>query len=393
MRVLSVIHAPAFGGAHNQALRLAAPLRDRGIEVVVALPEDANAAAARLLAAGLEVHLLPLSRLRETARPDALLRFLATVPGDVRRLAALAAQVEADVVQVHAVQNPQAALAARRGGRAISWQLLDTRAPMALRRAAMPLVTRLADSLTSWGSAVAAAHPGTRRLGDRLVLIFPPVDAVEFAPDEAARRAARERLGVAEGELLVGTVGVRYPPKGHVEFVRAAGIVARQHRGAKFRIIGAPSPAHPGLDATLVAEASRVGLTLGDQIELVDPGGEVATLLQAIDVFVMTSPARSEGMPTAILEAMAAGKPVVATNVGSTAELVEERATGLLTRPGRPDETAASVLRLLGDEGLRDALGAAGRRRALESFDIETLADRHRRAFEIAVEHRRQRRR
>lgn len=124
---------------------------------------------------------------------------------------------------------------------------------------------------------------------------------------------------------------------------------------------------------------------MGEDLALVDPGGDVAILLQAVDVFVMTSPARSEGMPTAILEAMVAGKPVVATNAGSTSELVDDGVTAVLTEPGRPAETASAVVRLLGEPSLCDELGAAGRRRALERFGISELARRHREAVDIAL--------
>jgi glycosyltransferase involved in cell wall biosynthesis len=393
IRVLSVIHSPDYAGAHNQLLRLRDPLRDRGVELIAALPAEGGPAAERMRAGGVEVHAIPLARLRATARPDTQARFLATARRDVARLADLAGEVGANAVQVHGVQNPQAAFAARRRGAAVAWQLLDTRAPMPLRRACMPMVTRMSDSVSSWGVAVAEGHPGARRLGDRLVTVFPPVDTAAFAPDEGARRRARERLGVEPGRVLVGTVGVRYPPKGHIDLVRAAAVVAPQRPDATFRIIGAPSPSHPDLDAKLLAEARRLGLRAGEDIDLFDPGADVAELVQAIDVFVMTSPRRSEGMPTAILEAMVAGKPVIATDAGATRELVEDAVTGVLTEPGRPDQTAAAILRLLGDEGLREELGAAGRLRALGSFDLATLADRHREAFEIAMEHRRQRRR
>lgn len=393
IRVLSVIHSPTYAGAHNQLLRLHRPLRERGVELIAVLPEEAGAAAERLAAEGVDVQRIPLARLRATANPAAQARFAGAVRRDIRRLADLAAETGADVVQVHGVQNPQAALAARRRGAAVAWQLLDTRAPMPLRRASMPFVTRLADSVASWGVAVAEGHPGTGRLRDRLVIVFPPVDAESFAPDASSRAAARERLGLAEGQILVGTVGVRYPPKGHLDLVRAAATVHRARPEAAFRIIGAPSPSHPGLDEQLAAEASRLGLHMGTDIDLVDPGGDVALLMQAIDVFVMTSPRRSEGMPTAILEAMVAAKPVVATDAGSTSELVAGGVTGILTVPGRPEDTAAAVLRLLGDERLRTELGEAGRNRALESFDLETLAARHREAFDIAAEHNSQRRR
>ncbi len=393
IRVLSVIHSPTFAGAHNQLLRLHGPLLELGIEAVAALPDEAVEAADRLRAAGVEVHAIPLTRLRATPNPVNQARFLFASRGDVARLAQLVATTAADVVQVHGVQNPQGAIAARRQGSAVVWQLLDTRAPMALRRVCMPLVTRWADSVVSWGEAVAAGHPGGRRLGDRLVFVYPPVDVDAFAPNDESRREARQLLGVADDHVLVGTVGVRYPPKGHIDFVRAAARVATERPDATFRIIGAPSPAHPGLDARLVAEASSLGLRVGEDIALVDPGAEVATLIQAIDVFVMTSPARSEGMPTAILEAMVAGKPVVATDAGSTSELVDAGGTAILTTPARSDETARAVLRLLNDPVLRDELGAAGRRRALERFGLQGLAGRHREAIDLALAHRDQRRR
>src|SRR4051794_39626612 len=124
IRVLSVIHSPDYAGAHNQLLRLRDPLRDRGVELIAALPAEAGPAAGRMRAGGAEVHTIPLARLRATARPDTQARFLAGARRDVARLADLAGEVGADAVQVHGVQNPQAAFAARRLGAAVAWQLL-----------------------------------------------------------------------------------------------------------------------------------------------------------------------------------------------------------------------------------------------------------------------------
>jgi glycosyltransferase involved in cell wall biosynthesis len=220
------------------------------------------------------------------------------------------------------------------------------------------------------------------------MIVYPPVAAGELAPDPVRRRIARERLAVAEDQPLVGTVGVRYPPKGHLDFVRAAAVIRRRRPDASFRIIGAPSPAHPRLDDRLCGEAERLGLPPGT-IDFVDPGEDVATLIQGLDVFLMTSPGRSEGMPTAILEAMVAAKPVVATDVGSTRELVVDEETGILVRPGDPEQVASAVLRLLEDQELRKGFAAAARRRALADFDLESLADRHLRIYEAALARRR----
>src|SRR5690242_15037837 len=89
IRVLSVIHAPTYAGAHNQLLRLHGPLRERGVELIAALPPDAADAAERLRAAGVEVHTIALPRLRATARPDVQARFLIGLPGAVRGIGEL----------------------------------------------------------------------------------------------------------------------------------------------------------------------------------------------------------------------------------------------------------------------------------------------------------------
>ncbi len=94
-------------------------------------------------------------------------------------------------------------------------------------------------------------------------------------------------------------------------------------------------------------------------------------------------------MPTAILEAMIAGKPVVATDVGAVRELVADGETALLVPPGRPTDLAAAIERLLTDDALRARLGAAGRERALEHFSLDRLAALHQSAYEKAVAHRR----
>jgi glycosyltransferase involved in cell wall biosynthesis len=119
----------------------------------------------------------------------------------------------------------------------------------------------------------------------------------------------------------------------------------------------------------------------------------VPELLPAFDILALSSVPRSEGMPTVILEAMACGIPVVATHVGAVAELVEAGSTGLVVPPEDDEALAAGLARLASDAELRAHLGEAGRRRFDEVFQLERLADRHARAYELAVSHARTRRR
>ncbi len=194
----------------------------------------------------------------------------------------------------------------------------------------------------------------------------------------------RAELGLADETPPIGTVGLLNPQKGHEHLIRAAAIVRRRTPSARFLVIGASSPAHGAYEEGLRAEADDLGLR--GALSFVDPGPRVPELLQALDLFVMPSVARSEGMPTAILEAMNCAKPVVATRVGAVDELVEDGASGLLVAPASPQAVAGALARLLKDDELRSSMGARGRALALERFPLEGLADLHAGAYARAAE-------
>ena len=103
-------------------------------------------------------------------------------------------------------------------------------------------------------------------------------------------------------------------------------------------------------------------------------GLEKVGLFAAADVFVY--PSYHEGMPIAVLEAMACGLPIVATRVGGLVDLVEDGVNGVLVDPGRADQLAAVLHRLAFDEPLRRAMGAKSVQLAREKYDVERLVDR-----------------
>jgi glycosyltransferase involved in cell wall biosynthesis len=388
MHVLSIIHYPVFGGPHNRNASVVPGLRERGYRTTVLLPAEPGNAAEYLTARGVDVLATPLRRVRATPDPRVQASFALAFRSDVRRLRGVIRRERIDVVLVNGLHNPHGALAAHLEGVPVVWQLLDTYSPMALRRVLMPVVRSMADAVMTTGLAVAREHPGAIGLGDRLVPFFPIADSRRFVNGPEQRAAARGELGLAATDMVVGIVGNINPMKGHDTFIRAAAALRARRPEVRFVILGAQSEQHTAYTRGLWAEAERLGLRIGANVIVVDPGRRVDRLAPALDIFWLTSNPRSEGIPTVIGEAMALELPVVASDVGSVSEAVAQGETGYVVAPREPAAFAAATVGLVDDADLRARLGAAGRLRAEELFSAEACVERHVTAFERARRHR-----
>jgi L-malate glycosyltransferase len=177
---------------------------------------------------------------------------------------------------------------------------------------------------------------------------------------------AREQAAVADGPTVT-TVGNIRRVKGHDVFVRAAALVARRFPSARFTVAG--EVLEPEYFAELQSLVEQLGL--GGHFQFVGPVSDLSEHLAAADVFVL--PSRSEGFSNALIEAMAASLPVVATNVGGNAEAVIEGATGYIVPPEDEEALAEAISKLLRDPCHAGRMGARGRRRAEEKFTTDAM--------------------
>jgi glycosyltransferase involved in cell wall biosynthesis len=161
---------------------------------------------------------------------------------------------------------------------------------------------------------------------------------------------------------IVGAVGRLSPEKGYADLVRAAERVARRDRGIGFVLFG-DGPLRDALERQ-VAEAGLCG-----RFALAGFRHDVGKFLPFIDV--MAQPSFTEGLPVAVLEAFAAGVPVVATAVGGTPEVIENGVDGRLVPPGDPSALAESLLHVLDDDERRRRMGKRAREKVLARFTFE----------------------
>lgn len=386
LNALYVIHYPTFGGPHNIALRLAAPLAENGWCLSVLLPQEPGNAAQRLRDANLDVLQIPLHRVRARINPIVAFRTLTGGAGDVARIRSVIREKNIDLVVLTGLINPQAAIAASQERVAMVWQLVDTRTPLLANALLMLLVKRFADALMTTGSEmVARAHPGARSFGNRIFPFFPPVDVTAFSPDESKRVAARRSLGLHPNQVVVGNASNITPQKGHRTFIKAAAKLRKTHPEIRFVILGPSYSQHAEYEARLRRYAKALGFRVGDDLLILDPGAGYPDLVRAFDVFWLTSEPRSEGTPTVIQDAMALGIPVVSVNVGAVSEIVVAGETGILVAPLAAEAMARETAGLIDNPARRRAMGDAARRWAVEHYSTSACAAAHLKAFSSAV--------
>ena len=382
------------GGAQEVVRTLVAALPDSGWRPVVATFRDGPLRAA-IEESGIRVHVLP-GRTRPVTRPLGALGELRTLREDLRGL--MRAE-KVDVVQTHLLGSLDfVALAARTGdGPAVLWTvhnaILDLRADQlpsgqrwllngkrAAYRFAYRLSGRWADGFVAVSDDVAAAITAAYRPPrDRLFLIPNGVEVARYG-SQAARAATRADLRLAPDARLVIVVAKLFAQKGHAVLLDALSSAGLRPDDVVLLVGEGPERAH--LEG--VVEARGLGA-----VRFAGNRPDIPALLAASDLFVL--PSLWEGLPMALLEAMASGLPVIATDVAGSRQVIVPDESGVIVPPGDAGALAAAIGDLLADDARRSRLGRAARQRVEAEFSSARQAERHAAAYAAALA-RRQRR-
>jgi glycosyltransferase involved in cell wall biosynthesis len=348
--VMQLVYSLQMGGSEKVALDIALHLdADRFESSVSAL--DLNGDLAREL---------------ESAHiPHHVFHRKGLEPGVFKRIYQWIAHRRIDVVHTHHfTQLLFAALPARLAGARIvhTEHEFFSYTQSAVPRTLIRPLARLCDAMTVVGPEVADYF--VRTIGiprERLTIVPNGVDVGTFDYDADA---ARRELGLEPGELVIGTVGRLEPEKDQITLLDVFRQVRATHKQARLVIVGDGRMADE-----LKAHAERIGVA-GATLFL-GYRRDVAKLLAAMDVFVLTS--IREGLPISLIEAMAARRPVVASNIGSVRDLVQDGDNGLVVPARDTGAFSGAVERLIQSPELRQTLAEAGRRTVEASFSLPAV--------------------
>jgi glycosyltransferase involved in cell wall biosynthesis len=350
LRILQVNSAPGWGGGEVHVLDLSRALVSGGHEVTVACkPGTPMEHQAR--AAGLPVLTVALWRAIDLRSAARLRRFC----------------VEKRVDVLHGHLSEDWWLGRIATARLPGTRLVVTR-HISRRWGSNPQkrwLLRGVHRVIAVSSAVAAVL--ARDVPASLVAVIPNgVDVDRFA--SAPRGVLRAELGIGPADPVVGMVARLAAAKGQDLLLRAAPAVLARHPAARFVLVGGDQRSGE-MGPRLAALARELGIA--GRVHLLGDRPDVAPLVRDFTVAVL--PSRQEGLGLALIEAMAAGIPAVATPVGGLPELVVDVESGLLVAPESPAALAAAVTGLLEDPARAERLARAGQERVRRHFSLESM--------------------
>jgi glycosyltransferase involved in cell wall biosynthesis len=353
--VCQVLHSLSVGGAEVLSARLARRLRDR-YSFVFACLDELGTLGEELRSEGFAVHVLG-------RRPGLDWRC-------AYRLAAWLRRERVDVIHAHQYTpffySLMARLLCRRP--AVLFTEHGRHFPDYPRRKRMlanRVLLRRRDRVVAVGEAVRRALIANEGIpAGRVEVVYNGVNLAPFLVAAGDRATLRQEIGVGRDDLMIVQVARLDYLKDHATAVRTLGHIVRQRPDTRLVLVG------EGPESDKINElVSRSGLDA--HVCRLGLRKDVARLLAAADVFLLTS--ISEGIPLTLIEAMAAGLPVVATRVGGVEEVVEDGATGLLAPSGDDMGLAGHVLRLAEDTALAALMGERGRMRAVGLFSEDRM--------------------
>lgn len=366
MSGLVVFHAESSLGWGGQEIRIASEmraLRDRGYRLGLVAQPDSQI----------------LARIREDGFPVHAVRMRGAL--DVVAAATIARILRAEGVQI---LNTHSSVDAWVGGFAARWlgvPVVRTR-HLAIRIRRNPLAPRvytwLADRVVTTGEDgrdILIRQAGVAP--ERIVAIPTGVDTERFHPERADRLRLRRELGIPEDTPVVGIVAVIRRRKGHLILLEAMLSPPLREQGVHLVVAGEGPIRGP-------VEARVEALGLRERVHFLGYREDVPDVLAACDVVALPS-IMGEGVPQTILQALALGRPVVASDVAGIRQVVRHGETGLLVPAEDPQALSQAIARLLAEPELGRRLGEAGRAVAVSTYAVHRMADAMERVYGEAV--------
>ena len=366
MRILQLISSAGYYGAENVLVCLAESLRSSGHENVIGVFDNQHKPntqiADRAQAAGLPTVIIPC---RSRVDREAVAAIRVCVKNN-----------DIDLIHTHGYKSDIYGLLAARAARVPiiatchNWPALTI--PLRLYSILDRVVLRKANHIVAVSENVRERLRRFAISSRKITVIQNGIDTARFA---AAQPVLRHELNL-NGRTVIGVVGRLSSEKGHKFLLRAAPRLVEEFPTVAFLFVGSGSE-QPALES-LARE-----LNLQDRVFLAGFRRDTPQAYASMDIFVL--PSLQEALPLTVLEAMAAGLPIAASQVGDVGKIIVSGTSGLLVEPGSADAIYAALVQLLRDPALRNTLGTNARAAVNSSFSVQRMAAQYLELYESVL--------
>lgn len=368
LKVANIFFEDRCGGPHKRAIMVGRELMANGVSTIMVLPAGCGNAEEEASREGIRTVRIPFCRTPRLSKPGRLLRWLLMLPFDVYRFMRFFRLELPDAVHVNGAFFLAPAMAACIARIPLVWHLNDTIVPPKVALVLGKLVLWMSDEIIVAARAVAAHYA----IPDgRYTVIYAPVDV---------RKVHVKRMDGNQSDTLhIGLLANWSPIKGVEYYVQAAAeLRCMMQRPLQVLFAGQRMS-----DIGYCEGVDRLIDESGLRPCVVDLGfvGDVGDFLERLDILVMSS--TTEACPMSVLEAMAKGIPVVATDVGGARELLLEsdEEAGIIVPAMDASAIAAALMGIQQSQGLAKRMGSAGRRLAEKRFSLDACAAEHHRIY------------
>lgn len=371
VKILYVHSSAVLYGSDRTLLHLITHLDRERFTPLVVLPETGPLVAV-LEAAGAEVALYPLSVLHRTLNPFFWARFAVQIPRTALALRKLVRTQDVRLIHSNTSHVLDGSFVARLTGIPHIWHIREVHTGLSrVGRLLSRWIYASSAQIFSMSQASQEAFFPGRACDPKLHIIYDGIDIAQFHPERRGE-AIRAEFGLTPNTPLCGVIGRIAHWKGHATFLDAAALIHRQHPTARFLVVGdAVTAGDQALKQSLLAQARR--LDLEDVVIFTGVRQDVPEIMAALDVHVLPSE-MPEPWGLVVLEAMATGRPVIATRQGGPLEMVVDGETGHLVPPADPESLAQALLHFFQNPVRAREMGLAGRARCEAQFTLERTA-------------------
>lgn len=373
--ILFVHQGAELYGSDKVLLNIVKGLDRKRFKPIVVLPED-GPLAEELKKAGIEIHFAPVVKVsRKIYGPVGLLTLPFSILDAVRKIDRALKGRRIDIVHSNTLAVLAGAVWAKLRKVKHVWHVHEIiRAPLVARKGFPLLIRMVADQAVCNSVATGKWLTGEQpALANKISVVWNGIEAIS-SPDTRAVQNFRDSLKISDGDLLVTLVGRISWWKGQKLLVDAAKIIlAKGYLNVRCLIIGGVFPGQEYIKKELDEYIIESGVA--QNVTVVDFTNAIDVVWHATDLAVVPS-TEPEPFGMVAIEAMRAGKPVVAANHGGLQEIVEHGKTGILFPPGDAEAFAGALIDLIKNPDKRLAMGEAGKKRQEELFSVEAQINR-----------------